>query len=160
MEVGVKSIAQQLQNSLSGIADVSRVRPRVVSRGRKVDIFLDIQVHPAVELPGKTEEITQLARGVVEEQMGIKVGKVRVNMQYGPEMPRAMPEPEPLPPLVPVEPAPPAAELEPAALTDIVQEEEAWLSEAEARLQAEMGMEEEEAELLAAASAPESGENP
>lgn len=122
MEVSVKSIAQQLQNSLGGVADVSRVRPRVVSRGRKVDIFLDMQVHPAVELPGKTEEVTQLARAVVEEQMGIKVGKVRVNMQYGPQMPRAMPEP--LLPLAPVEPVPPETEAEPQPLplADVAQE--------------------------------------
>ncbi|MBC8450127.1 MAG: alkaline shock response membrane anchor protein AmaP [Chloroflexi bacterium] len=163
MEVSVKSIAQQLQNRLSGVADVSRVRPRVVSRGKSVDVFLDMQVHPAVELPSKTEEVSQLSREIIEQQMGVKVGKVRVNMQYGPGVPWAGPEPESLPLVVPGEPVQPAAdaELAPPVRTDGAQEEdEDWPLEAATELDAEIEIEEEEAELLAASSAvPEASEN-
>jgi len=85
MEVSVKTIAQRLQSELSRLADVSHVKVRVISRGRKVDVHLDVQVHPAVELQLKSEEITQLTRQVIEEQIGVKAGRVRVNMKYGPE---------------------------------------------------------------------------
>jgi len=93
-EVGVKAITQRLQSDLGTLADVSRVRPKVTSRGRKVDVVVDVQVHPAVDLPSKTDEITQLIRQVIGEQMGAGVGKVRVNVQLGPERPRVVPEPE------------------------------------------------------------------
>jgi uncharacterized alkaline shock family protein YloU len=121
MEVSVKSIAQRLQSDLSGVADVSRVKPKVISRGRKVDVYLDAQVHPAVELPTKTEEITQLTREIVEEQMGIKIGKVRVNVQYGAKVPRTVPEPMMLPPVEPTEPVQPAVRLEPEIVTLVAQ---------------------------------------
>jgi hypothetical protein len=96
MEVGVKAITQRLQSELSALADVSRVKAKVLSRGKKVDVVLDTQVHPAVDLPTKTSEITQLTRDLIEQQIGAGVGKVRVNIQYGPATPRAVPEPPPV----------------------------------------------------------------
>ena len=121
VQVSVKSITQRLQTALGGVADVSRVKPKVISRGKKVDVTLDVQVHPAVDLPLKTDEITQVTREVIQERMGISVGKVRVKMQDGPDGPRAVPEPElPLPtelpepdqPVLPVE-LEPTAQIEP-----------------------------------------------
>jgi len=109
-EVSVKSIAQRLANEVSQVADVNKVKPKVISRGKKVDVYLDLQVHPAVELPAKSEELARLTREIIEEQMGIKVRKVRVNIRYGPEGARPLPEPTPPPT---VEPAPPpTAEVE------------------------------------------------
>jgi hypothetical protein len=82
-----------------------------------VDVTLDVQVHPAVDLPLKTDEITQVTREVIQERMGISVGKVRVKMQDGPDRPRAVPEPELPPPTELPEPDQPVlpAELEPSA---------------------------------------------
>ena len=117
VQVSVKSITQRLQTALAGVADVNRVKPKVISRGKKVDVTLDVQVHPAVDLPLKTDEITQVTREVIQERMGISVGKVRVKMQDGPDRPRVVPEPE-LPPSPefpePDQPVLPA-ELEPTA---------------------------------------------
>ena len=75
-EVGVQSITQRLQTDLQKVADVNRVKPKVVSRGKKVDVTLDVQVHPAIDVPSKTEEITLVVREVVEQRMGVKLGKV------------------------------------------------------------------------------------
>jgi len=109
LEVGVKAVTQRLQSDLEALADVNRVRPRVLSRGQKVDVVLEAEVHPAVDLPTKTAEITQLTRELIEEQIGARVGKVRVSMQYGPATPRILPEPElpsPAEPYIHPEPEP------------------------------------------------------
>ena len=92
-EVGIKAMSQRLQSDLAAVADVNRVKPKVTILGKKVDVSVDVEVHPAVDLPSKTDEITQVIRQVVGEQMGAVVGKVRVNMQLGPEGPRVVPEP-------------------------------------------------------------------
>jgi hypothetical protein len=107
-----------LQSDLEALADVNYVKPRVLSRGQKVDVLLEAEVHPAVDLPTKTAEITQLTRELIEEQIGAKVGRVRVSMQYGPATPRVLPEPEmpsPAEPYVYAEPAPAAPPEGPAA---------------------------------------------
>jgi hypothetical protein len=91
--VSVKAITQRLQSALNGVADVSRIKPKVISRGRKADVHLDVQVDPASDLRFKTEEISQLTREVIRDQLGVSVGRVRVHMQYGPETARPAPRP-------------------------------------------------------------------
>jgi len=84
IQVSVKAITQRLQSALAGVADVKRAKPTVISRGKKADVNLEVEVDPATDLRFKTQEITQLAREVIQDQLGVSVGKVRVDMQYSP----------------------------------------------------------------------------
>ena len=123
-ELGIKAMSQRLQSDLAAVADVNRVKPKVIIRGKKVDVSVDVEVHPAVDLPSKTEEITQLIRQVIGEQMGAGLGKVRVNMELGSEGPRMVPEPslpEIIEPSLPVLPA--AAESGPAVEPEVFLED-------------------------------------
>lgn len=93
IQVSVKAITQRLQSALNGVADVRHAKPKVTSRGKKADVHLDVEVDPATDLRFKTEEITGLAREVIQTQLGVAVGKVHVDMRYAPEAGRAGPRP-------------------------------------------------------------------
>jgi len=92
VEVSIKSIGQRVQSALSAVPDVQKVKSRVVSRGKKVDVHLDAQVHPAVDLPSKTQELSDVTRDVLQNQIGVMVGRVRVSLQDGPDRQRKVSE--------------------------------------------------------------------
>lgn len=83
-EVSVDSIAQRLRHNVDQLAGVVEVKPTVISRGKGVEVTLDLETSPEVDVPAKTEEVCQVARQVVEERMGMKLHKIRVNIKHAP----------------------------------------------------------------------------
>lgn len=120
--VAVESVVQRVQYAVGQVSKVLSVKPAVTTKGKRVDLHLDVETGQDVNVPAKTEEISQVARNVVEEQMGLALGKVIVTLRHAPgtpppyEPPAQRPEPrwvsEPKPEPKPEQPEPPAEETE------------------------------------------------
>jgi hypothetical protein len=82
--VTVESIAQRLAYNVDQLPDVIKVSPRIEGRARGVDVDLLLETSPDIDVPMKTEEVLQVAREVMVERMGLKVGKVRVKIKHAP----------------------------------------------------------------------------
>lgn len=78
-EVMMDGIAGHLSYTIDLLADVLRVKPKVVSKGKSVQVELYVETAPGVNIPAKTAEIQAAARQVVEEQLGLRInGEVKV----------------------------------------------------------------------------------
>lgn len=84
VELAVDSIAQRLEYRVDQLADVVKVMPEVKPRRNAVDVVLDLETTPDIDVPNKTEEVCQVARDVVEERMGLKLRKIKVNIKHAP----------------------------------------------------------------------------
>nr|MBC7244476.1 alkaline shock response membrane anchor protein AmaP [Chloroflexota bacterium] len=106
-EVSTASLAQGLQSRLSGVSDVFKVRPVVRGRRDGVDILLDVEIAPEVDIPSKVEEISQTARDLIESRMGLKVSKIKVQLKQVPHGRAKVTPPAPpvQPPAMPAESA-------------------------------------------------------
>ncbi len=82
--ISVESIGQRLAYNLDQLPDVIKVSPRITGRSRGVDVELVLETSPDVDVPMKTEEVLQVTREVVEDRMGLKLGKVEVKIKHAP----------------------------------------------------------------------------
>ena len=82
--VTADSIARRLAWHVDQLADVISVNPQVRTRGSAVDVQLDLQTSPDVDIPMKTEEVIALTRDVIQAQMGLQVNKIKVNIEHAP----------------------------------------------------------------------------
>jgi hypothetical protein len=82
--ISVDSIGQRLAYNIDQLPDVIKVSPRITSRTRGVDVELVLETSPDVDVPMKTEEVLQVTREVIEERMGLKLGKVEVKIKHAP----------------------------------------------------------------------------
>jgi hypothetical protein len=83
-ELDVNSISRRLEWHLEQVAEVSNVVPIVKARGGAVDIRLEVEVAPEVDIPMKTDEVLILTRDVIEDNIGLKLGKLDVHLRYAP----------------------------------------------------------------------------
>ncbi len=84
VEVATDSIARRLEYHVDKLADVTKVTPVVVSKGKGVEITLNLETSPEIDVPMKTEEVCQVAREVVEKSMGLVLDKIQVNIKHAP----------------------------------------------------------------------------
>lgn len=82
-EFATDSVAQRLKHEVELVPDVRLVTPRVTSRGNSVDIDVTVQTSPDVDVPDKTSEVHHALRANID-QMGLKLGRLKVNMAYAP----------------------------------------------------------------------------
>lgn len=82
--ITVDSVEQRLAYNIDQLPEVIRVSPHVDSRSRGVDVTLMVETTPEIDLPMKTDEIMQVAREVIVERMGLKLGKVQVKIKHAP----------------------------------------------------------------------------
>jgi len=78
------SVSQRLIYHIDKLADVVSVTPHVTGRGRLVDVNLDLETSPDVDVPMKTDEVVAVAREVIEERMGLQLGKINVRIKHAP----------------------------------------------------------------------------
>jgi hypothetical protein len=84
VELAVESIAQRIEYRVDQLADVVQVRPKIKPRRKAIDVELNLETTPDIDVPTKTEEVCEVAREVVEERMGLKLRKIKVNMRHAP----------------------------------------------------------------------------
>ncbi|MFQ5812566.1 MAG: alkaline shock response membrane anchor protein AmaP [Anaerolineae bacterium] len=83
-ELTVDSVARRLEHNVSQLDGVISVEPNVLGKRRGVEVEIDLETSPEVNVPAKTEEVCQVTREVVEDKMGLKLRKVRVNIKHAP----------------------------------------------------------------------------
>ena len=82
--IAIDSISQRVAYNIDQLPEVIKVTPRVTSRSRGVEIDLQLETSPEIDVPMKTEEVLQVTKDVVEGRMGLKLGKVTINIKHGP----------------------------------------------------------------------------
>jgi len=91
-ELMMDGIAGHLAYHVDLLADVARVRPEVVSKGKSVEVSLYVETAPEVSIPAKAAEVKEKVRKVVEEQLGLQLkGEVKVVIK-----PVSYPKPSPV----------------------------------------------------------------
>jgi hypothetical protein len=83
-ELDTASISRRLSWQLDQLAEVISVVPIVKSKGGSVDIKLEIEAAPDVDVPMKTDEVVEVTRDLIEQDMGLKLGRLDVHMRYAP----------------------------------------------------------------------------
>ncbi len=87
VELDTGSIARRLTWRLDQLSEVISVVPTVRSKGVAVDIKLEIETAPDIDVPMKTDEVVDVTREIIEQDMGLKLGKLDVRMRYAPMEP-------------------------------------------------------------------------
>jgi uncharacterized membrane-anchored protein YitT (DUF2179 family) len=83
--LGIQSIAQSLEYRIDELAGVRSVKPKVVSYGRDVEVFVDLDASPAVNIVALTDQVTQTVTDVIVAQLGLKIrGKVGIHVTQEP----------------------------------------------------------------------------
>lgn len=82
--VSISSIVQRLEYNIDRLQDVVSVHPIVKAKGNGVDVVVNLQTSPEIDIPMKTEEVVQLTREVIEDQMGLKLHHVSVEIKHAP----------------------------------------------------------------------------
>jgi hypothetical protein len=84
-QVTTDSIARRLAFNIDQLADVISVKPKVLGKGKGVHVRLNVETGPEIDVPAKTEEISRVAREVIEERMGLKLaGKLEIGIKHAP----------------------------------------------------------------------------
>jgi hypothetical protein len=83
--IAVDSIAQRLAYTIDQLPDVVSAVPRVTRYGRGgLDLDISLETSPEIDVPMKTEEVLQVTKEVITERMGLKLGKVQVEIRHAP----------------------------------------------------------------------------
>jgi len=80
-KLSVDTIGQRLRQDVGAVPEVDQVRPTVTPRRGRVDVELAVTTAPTVDVPSKAAEVSQVARATVE-QLGLKLGKLSVNLSH------------------------------------------------------------------------------
>jgi hypothetical protein len=86
-ELDTGSISRRLSWQLDQLAEVISVVPIVKSKGGSVDIKLEIETAPDIDVPMKTDEVVEATRDLIEQDMGLKLGRLDVHVRYAPVEP-------------------------------------------------------------------------
>lgn len=82
--VTTDSVARRLAWHIDQLADVISVQPQVMAHGKSVDVLINLQTSPEIDVPMKTDEVVGLAREVITERMGMQLGKIEVHIEHAP----------------------------------------------------------------------------
>ncbi|MBE2239773.1 MAG: hypothetical protein IAE81_18445 [Caldilineaceae bacterium] len=83
-ELDTVSVERRLQWHLDQLAEIITVVPAVRSRGGSVDVRLEIETAPDIDIPMKTDEVVDATRDIIEQDMGLRLGKLDVHMRCAP----------------------------------------------------------------------------
>jgi hypothetical protein len=83
-ELTADSIVSRLEYNIDQLPDVIRARPHVRTARKGVRVELAVETSPEVEVPSKSEEIQEVTRDIIENQMGLKLESMRVVMRHAP----------------------------------------------------------------------------
>jgi len=84
-QLGIQSVASSLENRIDELAGVRKAEAQVASHGKDVEVLLNLDTSPSVNVPMLSDQIVELTRNIVETQLGLKIrGKVRINIRHEP----------------------------------------------------------------------------
>lgn len=82
--VTTESVARRLVWHIDQLADVIAVAPQVTASGKTVNVLLNLETRPEIDVPMKTDEVVKVAREVITERMGLQLGKIDVRISHAP----------------------------------------------------------------------------
>lgn len=82
--VTTDSVARRLVWHIDQLADVISVTPEVTANGKSVNVRLNLETRPEIDVPMKTDEVVRVAQEVITERMGLQIGKVEVRIKHAP----------------------------------------------------------------------------
>ncbi|OIO91507.1 MAG: hypothetical protein AUK03_10945 [Anaerolineae bacterium CG2_30_64_16] len=82
--VTTDSVSRRLAWHVDQLADVISVTPRVTAHGQSVDVTLDVETSPEIDVPMKTDEVVAVTREIIQDRMGMQLGKVEVRIKHAP----------------------------------------------------------------------------
>ncbi|PKO20867.1 MAG: hypothetical protein CVU38_17850 [Chloroflexi bacterium HGW-Chloroflexi-1] len=82
--VTTDSVSLRLAWHVDQLADVISVTPRVTAHGQSVDVLLDVETSPEIDVPMKTDEVVAVTREIIQDRMGMQLGKVEVRIKHAP----------------------------------------------------------------------------
>ena len=77
-------MAKRLAWHIDQLADVISVTPEVTAVGRAVNVMVNLETRPEIDVPMKTDEVVGVVKEVVTERMGLQLGKVQVRIKHAP----------------------------------------------------------------------------
>lgn len=81
-ELMMDGIAGHLSYYVDLLADVLRVKPKVISKGKSIQAEIYAETALGVNIPAKTAEIKDTVRQVIEEELGLQLkGEVKVTIK-------------------------------------------------------------------------------
>jgi hypothetical protein len=84
VELDTKSVERRLAWHLDQLAEVITVIPDVKARGSQVDIRLELETTPDIDVPMKTDEVVEVTRDIIEQDMGLRLGRLDVRIHHAP----------------------------------------------------------------------------
>jgi hypothetical protein len=82
--VTTESVEKRLAWHIDQLADVISVTPVVSPAGRAVNVVVNLETRPEIDVPMKTDEVVGVVREVITERMGLQLGKVQVHIKHAP----------------------------------------------------------------------------
>jgi len=83
-ELRTDSIGRRVAWHVDRLSDIVKVTPRVRAKGSSVDIVLNLETGPHVDVPMKTEEVLAVVREQVEGKMGLKLRSANIKIKSAP----------------------------------------------------------------------------
>jgi uncharacterized alkaline shock family protein YloU len=81
VQVTDEALIQRLEHDIAQIADVVSVRMRAAAgKGDLVNLTVELETSPEVNVPAKSQQVIAAAKQVMEQQMGLQVGKIQVQL--------------------------------------------------------------------------------
>jgi uncharacterized alkaline shock family protein YloU len=94
-QVSPSSVAKSLEYHIADVSDISKARAVVRGMRTGVDISLDLETAPEIDIPSKMEEVSQASRDLIEGRMGLHVARIKVNVKQAAPGKVAAPMPKP-----------------------------------------------------------------
>lgn len=80
--IAVKSVVERLAYHIDPLPGVLNVEPTVTPRRRGVEVALEVEIVPDTDLPASIEEISAVARRVIEHELGLQLaGKPKLKLR-------------------------------------------------------------------------------
>ena len=87
--LSTQAVAQSLIYYIDALPGIVRVRPRLAANQKAVNVRIDVETTPDIDVRAKTAEITQTARNVIEEKLGLKLNRLNIQIHHA-AFPRGM----------------------------------------------------------------------
>ena len=71
--IATEEIVQRLEEELRNVSHLTGVQAKVLARGRKAEVQLDLSVGSDADLTATSEEACRIARELVEQRMGVEL---------------------------------------------------------------------------------------
>jgi hypothetical protein len=81
-QVAVSSVVSRLKYHIDPLSGVLNVKPKVTAHRRGVEVALDVEMAADANMPTKIEEISTVARQVIEDDLGLRLkGKPQLHLR-------------------------------------------------------------------------------